>query len=321
MSRLLLDPWSPDYEAPIQTDGAEVTASGEVDPEVETREWQPIRPSDKVTELRLYFVDGVRRVEARVLSQENDGTLIHGLFASAGVGSVVTENGIAKYDSVEVRRYLILGGGKSKAESITVGSQAILFEGTSTSNSGDTPDELINSLQNLMRTREAALAESLLKEGVCVFADGPLNYFSAPTGALVGVIKRIFLPYLDAEHFGLVGQLATGERTPLFSIRDGKYDRYAWFQRLATPRVMEHSLAGIVRLEVRAALGLARAMELANFSAVRLPQFASSAVRDPRAPQNLVPVGALEEQLRHRLGDAVTIRRAIERKIWEGVTI
>jgi hypothetical protein len=320
LPRLLLDPWSPDYDAPIQTDGGEVLASGEVDAEVETRHWKPICPSNNVTERRLYFVDGVRRVEARVLSQENDGSLIHGLFAGAAVGSVVTENGLANYDSVEIRRYLILGGGRRKSESIEVGGQTILFEGISDA-SVDTPDELINSLQNLMRTREAALAESLLAEGACVFADGPLNYFSAPAGALVGVIKRIFLPYLDAGHFALVSQLAAGERTPLFSIRDGKYNRYAWFQRLATPRAMEHGLAGIVRLEVRAALGLLHAIELANFAAVRLPRFASSAVRDPRAPQNLVPVGALEEQLRHRLGDAVTIRRAIERKIWAGVTI
>ena len=319
MSRLLLDPWSPDYEGPIQTDGAEASATGEVDPTVETRDWLPICPSQNVTERCLHFVDGVRRVEARVLSQEEGGTLIHGLFASAGVGSVVVENGAANYDRVEVRRYLILTGGKCKEESIVVGSQTILFEGTA--NAGDTQDELINSLQNLMRTREAALAESLLADGGCVFADGPLNYFAAPTGSLIGVIKRIFLPYLDSMHFGLVGQLVTGERTPLFSIRDGKYDRYAWFQRLATPRVMEHSLAGIVRLEVRAALGVAQAIELANFAAVKLPRFASSPVRDPRAPQNLVPVGALEEQLRHRLGDAVTMRRAIERKIWEGVTI
>jgi hypothetical protein len=72
---------------------------------------------------------------------------------------------------------------------------------------------------------------------------------------------------------------------------------------------------------VRAALGVRQAAELANFAAVRLPEFASTAVRDPRAPQNLVPVGALEEQLRHRLGDALTIRRAIERRIFEGVTI
>ncbi|MEO8662272.1 MAG: hypothetical protein ABI693_27665 [Bryobacteraceae bacterium] len=87
------------------------------------------------------------------------------------------------------------------------------------------------------------------------------------------------------------------------------------FKRLATPRPMEHSLAGIVRLEVRAALGVVRAIELANLAAVQLSRFAR------RAPQNLVPVGALEEQLRHRLGDALTIRRAIERQIWEGVTL
>jgi len=116
----------------------------------------------------------------------------------------------------------------------------------------------MNSLQNLMRTGEAALGASLLGPGTCVFADGPLNYFTSATDALVGVIKRIFLPYLDAGHFALVGQLAPGERTPLFSIRDGKYDRYSWFQRLAMPRAMEHSLAGIIRLEVRAALGCNR---------------------------------------------------------------
>ena len=29
-SKLLLDPWSPDYEAPIQTGGADVAATGEL---------------------------------------------------------------------------------------------------------------------------------------------------------------------------------------------------------------------------------------------------------------------------------------------------
>ena len=112
-------------------------------------------------------------------------------------------------------------------------------------------------------------------------------------------------------HFALVAA-ERGERTPSFSIRDGKYNRYSWFQRLATPRVMEHGLAGIVRLEVRAALGLQQAAELANFAASACP-ISSTAVRDPRAPQNLVR-WALEERLRHRLGDVITIRRAIEKR-------
>jgi hypothetical protein len=316
---LLLDPWSPDYESPVRMEGAEPVASGEVDPTVETGDWHAIRPAEFTGYRRLYFADGVRRVEARVLAKADDGKLIHGIFAGVGVGCVASEQGRATYDCIEIRRYLILGGGKRKSERVSVGTQTLVFEGTSSP--GDVPDDLINCLQNLMREREAELAESRLGPGSCVFADGPLNYFSAATDALVGVVKRIYLPYLDARHFALVGELTMGERTPLFSIRDGKYDRYSWFQRLATPRAMEHSLAGIVRLEVRAALGLDQAAELANFSAVRLPRFASTAVRDPRAPQNLVPVGALEQELRHRLGDVITIRRAIERKIYEGVTV
>jgi hypothetical protein len=318
-SKLLLDPWSPDYEAPIQTGGPDVAATGEIDPSVEVSDWKAIRPGTCIPIRRICFVDGVRRIEARVLAQDENGKLIHGLFSSSGAGCVVNEGGRANYERIDIRRYLILCAGRQKAESVPAGTQTIEFEGVSCS--GDTQDDLMNSLQNLMRTGEAALAASLLGAGTCIFSDGPLNYFSSATDALVGIIKRIFLPYLDAEHFALVGQLAPRERTPLFSIRDGKYDRYSWFQRLATPRAMEHSLAGIIRLEVRAALGLEQARELASFAAIRLPDFASTAVRDPRAPQNLVPVGALEEQLRHRLGDPITIRRAIEKRIYEGVMI
>jgi hypothetical protein len=35
-------------------------------------------------------------------------------------------------------------------------------------------------------------------------------------------------------------------------------------------------------------------------------------MHDPRAPQNLYPIGGLEEQLRHSLGDHEWIRRHIE---------
>lgn len=296
-----------------------MAATGEIDPSVETPDWKAIRPAATATPWRICFVDGVRRVDARVLAQDDDGKLIHGLFAAAGAGCVVSEDARATYDRIEIQRCLILGGGRQKTESVAAGAQVIEFKGIASP--GDTPDDLMNCLQNLMRTSEVALAESFLGAGTCVFADGPLNFFSARTDPLVGVIKRIYLPYLDAAHFALVAQLERGERTPLFSIRDGKYDRYSWFQRLAMPRAMEHGLAGIVRLEVRAALGQKQASELANFATVRLPEFASTAVRDPRAPQNLVPIGALEEQLRHRLGDVITIRRAIERRLHEGVTI
>jgi hypothetical protein len=84
---------------------------------------------------------------------------------------------------------------------------------------------------------------------------------------------------------------------------------------------VEHPLAGIVRLEVRAAIGLEKSLRLINYASSELPKFASSPIRDARAPQNLVPVGALEEELRRRLGDAVLVRRAIENRIYEGVQV
>jgi hypothetical protein len=319
MARLLLDPWSPDFDAPIQMSGSEGALPVEVDPNVETEEWRPIKPQPTNQIPSIHFVDGIRRVEARVLSRSDDGAIIHGAFASLAAGAVGCTSNLAELTDSIIRRRLLLTRGAEHTQSIRIGACQLCFEGAPTA--GYRPEDLTNELQNLMRAEEAAVAESLLARNACVFADGPLNYFSAPTGDLIGVIKRIILPYLEPRHFGLLSQLAPGERTPLFSIRDGKYDRYSWFQRLASPRVMEHELAGTIRLEVRAAIGIQRAIQLGNLAAALLPRFASSPVRDSRAPQNLVPVGALEQQLRYRIGDSTTITRGIERKLWEGVSI
>jgi hypothetical protein len=38
---------------------------------------------------------------------------------------------------------------------------------------------------------------------------------------------------------------------------------------------------------------------------------------DPRAPQNLVPIGALERQLRHRMGDPGLVYRALRSAVTE----
>ena len=86
-TKLLLDPWSPDYDAPIQTDGPEIAGTGEIDPSVETAVWQAEHPAASIPTLRICFVDGVRRVEARVLAQSDDGKLIHGLFRAPGPGA------------------------------------------------------------------------------------------------------------------------------------------------------------------------------------------------------------------------------------------
>ena len=316
LTALRLDPWPPEYDSAIQFGEVEESTSGTVDARVECQDWKPVSPENGPDYEELCFIDGVRRIEARLLA-DSDGKIIHGLLGSVGVGAVKAKDSRALFSHLSVSRFLILGGGYFSRTEIQVGEQIIVFEGlSSTMNS---PIDLLGELQNVMRTREADLGRTLESVNVCVFADGPLTYFGSARDQVVGVIKTIHFPYLGPSQFSVVRQLQTGCRTPLFAIQDGKYDRYSWFMRVAQGRTVDHPLAGIIRLEVRAAVGLQNAKRMADFSATALPRFVCSAARDPRAPQNLAPVGMLETELRRRLGDSLLIRRAIEKKLLEEV--
>jgi hypothetical protein len=83
---------------------------------------------------------------------------------------------------------------------------------------------------------------------------------------------------------------------------------------------VDTALAGVVRLETSGALDLAQVVALADVSARYLPRFASDPAHDPRAPQNLYPIGGLEARLRHLLGDPLLVRRAIEEQVHDEVT-
>jgi hypothetical protein len=50
---------------------------------------------------------------------------------------------------------------------------------------------------------------------------------------------------------------------------------------------------------------------MADRTAAVLPLVASQEHLDPRAPQNLVPIAALERELRHLMGDRGLVYRAI----------
>lgn len=111
----------------------------------------------------------------------------------------------------------------------------------------------------------------------------------------------------------MLARLRAGERTPLFALRSSRrFVRFSWFLRLAQPQLGASGLAGIVRLEVSEAVGLDAATRLADASAAVLPRFVPGRWRDPRSPQNLLPIGALETSLRRHMGDSSLIRRHIE---------
>lgn len=313
--RLRLDPWPGDYEGPFQLEELEESSVGQIDPDVEGTTWGPIQAKRIERPEPLFFVDGVRRIDARVIADDDSGRIVHGLFGSVASGAVRVEGTKAAFDDIRIRRYIVLGSGlMAEPEVMTIGNTELAFATYSVPEAGPTAPLL--GMQNLMRTEEAAIAQDHARHAACVFADGPLTYFAAVKQPTVGVIKRLFKAYLPASHFALVPRLALAERTPIFAIIDGKYDRFSWYLRIGRPRPMDHDVAGVLRLEVRTGVGLETAVELADLSASCLPAFAGDSARDPRAPQNLMPIGALERELKHRLGDSIAIRRAIERVLF-----
>jgi hypothetical protein len=175
----------------------------------------------------------------------------------------------------------------------------------------DSPMALRRQLQRLMLAAEQTLAARLSEESL-VFADGPLHLdVGAGKARVVGVVKRMVRSYLPEEQAALLPKLRAGERSPVFGLGNQVLDRFAWYVRLIESSASWHELAGLVRCEVRMELGLEQAVKIADLVACHLPTYAGRPGIDPRAPQNLTPVGALEERLKHRLGSAILISRAL----------
>jgi hypothetical protein len=106
----------------------------------------------------------------------------------------------------------------------------------------------------------------------------------------------------------VVTALRAGQRTPVFHLGT-VWGGFSWYLRL--PGASGAPWSGIVRVECSPDLTPSEAISLADISGVTLPRFASSAYKDPRAPQNLVPIAGLERRLRSMLGDARVLHRAL----------
>ena len=311
-----LDPWAAEYEGSIQLPEAGEEAGGTVDLRVERDDWVAVRPSPAPAPRRAFFVDGVRRIEHRLLIEDGART-VFGLLASFGVGAAeVGER--TRVGHERVGRVAVAGGGIAldPFEAVLGGHRMTFAPETVAEN---TPMAPVQGLQSAMRRSEAGLAERLAAEADVVFLDGPLTFLASARGPVIGFVKRQLRPYLEAREAGLLSQLEVGERTPLFLIVQVREPRYSWYLRIGAGRVVDSPLAGLVRLETSASLDLAVVRALSDTSARYLPRFASDPARDPRAPQNLYPVGALEALLRHRLGDAALIRRATMAHLYEEV--
>jgi hypothetical protein len=314
--KLRIDPWDPEYGGSVELE-PELGPPAGLDLGVEVEgPWAPI-PSRRREDLPCCaFVDGVRRIDVRLFAEQN-GTAAPGLAGSWAVGCAWSTRP-PRISDVIVGRELVLGGGLlPEPMEVPLGRQRLRFEARSVP--GSTPLDPIQGLQNAMRAAEARLAELTLARGKAelVVSDGPLTYFAA--GPAIGMIKRQSRSYLDPGRAEVLSVLDVGERSPIFKLGEQRLERYSWYLRLAHRRPIDGAMASVVRLEVDAQGGLESARELADLTGAVLPAFAPHSGRDPRAPQNLYPISALEMTLRHRLADAALVRRALERHIYAEV--
>ncbi|HET8645787.1 MAG TPA: hypothetical protein VFO85_09880, partial [Vicinamibacteria bacterium] len=212
-----LDPWSAEYDSALQLLESEDDLAARVDPTVETRDWRPRRPAAGATLPTLAFVDGVRRVEHRVLVESAQRT-IFGLLGSFAVGATHVD-GRARVVHERVERVACVGGGLRLAPlnaPLTGGGRAVAF--TCHTTPENTPVAPLQCLQSTMRRSEAELGDALAAEGTLVFLDGPLTFLSDSERPVVGFVKRLLKTYLPPAQAATLRQLEVGERTPLFLI-------------------------------------------------------------------------------------------------------
>ena len=300
--KFTVDPWDPSYGTSNELDPVDVSrAQIEVDVEVPAGEWAPRRPPPPERAERLVFIDGVRRVEAHVWIDADDGTAEHGICASYAAGAVRCD-GAAVCGPFVVRRGLFTTHGGAETIPTWAGDFAVRLA------SSATPEGLALAVQERMAEAELEAAEIACGEGDVdlVVVDGPLRGRQHLSGA-VGYIKTHHVTYLPPDLNAVVGRLTPGERSPLF-ILGTDWSRLSWYFRL--PATGTSPWSGVVRGECSANL-LAGAAALADRVTTALPRYASEAHKDGRAPQNLYPIAGLERDLRHRLGDPQVLYRAL----------
>ena len=308
--RFAVETWAPEYGAPAGEMLTETSVDVDLAAEVDAGSWAAVDPDGaaRVPDC-VVFVDGVRRVDARVwVSAGSNGAgsePAQGFCASYAAGAVRCD-GRATLVAAEVRRGLFCCGERLDAIVTRHGDYAPRAV------KGETLDALVLDLQRHMADLEATVAISAgasTDDRALVVVDGPLRDRRHIPG-VVGYVKTHHVAYVSAGHAEVVGVLRPGQRTPVFGIGSG-FPRWSWYLRL--PGALAHPWSGIVRCEAPPDLTIADAVKIADTTAVTLPRFASQPHKDPRAPQNLHPIAGLERELRHRLGDPALLERALRR--------
>jgi hypothetical protein len=316
--RLDVDAWDPAYGTGFDPVGdgrgpaGQSSAAHEPDVEVPAAAWRPLTPPGDVRAPEaVLLVDGVRRIDAGVWVTDDDELTHRGLAASYAAGAVRCDllRGAATVAGAQVRRGLFT----PSPSAVDIGAGSVRYRVHRVAR--DEHAALVGGVQAQLQALEAEVSErarqattpSTVDDDALLVVDGPLHRRRHLSRAL-GYVKTHRVEYLSPDLSRVVTRLAPGQRTPVFRIGSA-WPCFAWYLRL--PGAAGAPWSGIVRVECSAELTVTAAIGYADLSAVTLPRFASSPYKDPRAPQNLVPIAGLERRLRAMLGDARLLHRSL----------
>jgi hypothetical protein len=319
--RIVLDPWGGDYGSQVATShevDTEETVVQALEDEGEECPWKPIDPDPARLPQETVVVDGVMRSDASGMVEDGERRAL-ALFGSFAAGAVVI-NSQVRIARDRVDRRFIAGNNWPTPPDVAISagrSARLCYQGMSSQ--ADTYDDLREMLVTEMRRAEAQVAEALSGPDNLVLADGSLKFFGGAS-SVVGVIKTIHKLYLPPKRATILGRLKAGQRTPFFCIESKRkntgYKILTCYLRLTSPQPIEIPFAGLVRLEVNPSQREhGNVSDLFHQASVKVHDLASRAPKDPRAPQNLIPIGGLERQLRHKLGDVQLVLRGIKQKL------
>jgi hypothetical protein len=164
--------------------------------------WQAVAPPsgpEASVPATVVFVDGVRRVDARIVGRREGDRLFHGAFGSYAVGAVEAQprEHVARFGDLQFDRVVATGGGEILPGAVRV-NRALAYRPVSTAKTEPVAPE--RAIHDEMRRAEERMARELAEREVLVVTDGPLTFQEATRGLAVGWVKRIQELYLPASH-------------------------------------------------------------------------------------------------------------------------
>ncbi|ERN41451.1 hypothetical protein KR51_00020250 [Rubidibacter lacunae KORDI 51-2] len=316
-------PWGADYDLPVAMGEPDAAGNDAIDFHAEARAWEPYCPQIRpALPDRIILIDGRLRVDAPFVGRQGN-VPVYGAFATIAIGAVAIDRtrGAAVYPEPPiVRRAIAFCGEKppvTRLPALPGMHNPVVYDLRLSDRQHNDPDRPQKLVLNAMRTLEIELAGRWAREpDTLAIQDGNLVSMQQ-SQAILGYVKTLHKAYLAGERAEILWQLQSGERTPVFALgRDTSPNRrWSWYLRSGDVFAGRayRGLHGVVRLELLATnVARERAIEIADWSCELIPRYASQPLRDPRAPQNLMPIGALEKHLGRSMGDRKLVRRCIQ---------